>query len=143
RTTTEGVRLFAEPVREVEGLRGRKHAWGERTLHPGENLLAGIAGDLFDVRVECVPAAAEAFGFTVRGVPVVYDVRKQEIACKGRAAPLPPSDGKVRLRLLIDRGSFEVFGNDGRVALSVGVIPPDENRALEAFSRGGGTRLRS
>ena len=100
-------------------------------------------GDLFDIRAEFEPADAEAFGFTVRGVPVIYDVKKQEITCKDVTAPLKPEDGKVRLRLFVDRGSIEIYGNGGRVALSVGVIPADDNHSLEVFSRGGATRLRS
>jgi fructan beta-fructosidase len=143
RDTPEGLRLYAWPVKEVETLRGRKRSLADRTLGPGENLLRGISGDLFDLVAELEPGDAEAFGFTVRGVPVVYDVKKQEVVCRDKRAPLKPVEGRVRLRLLIDRGSIEAFGNDGRVALSVGVIPADDNRALETTSRGGKARLRS
>jgi len=27
---SDGVRLFAEPVREIDGLHGKKHAWADR-----------------------------------------------------------------------------------------------------------------
>ena len=141
--TADGVRMFAEPVQEIETLHAKKRAVADRTLKPGDNPLADVTGDLFDLRAEFEPGDAAAFGFTVRGVPVVYDVKKQEISCKGVTAPLKPEDGKVRLQLLVDRGSVEIFGNGGRVALSVGVIPADDNHSLEVFSRGGATRLRS
>ncbi len=141
--TADGVRMFAEPVKEIETLHAKKHEVGERMLKPGENPLADVHGDLFDVRTEFDPADAKTFGFSVRGVPVVYDVEKQEISCKDVKAPLKREDGKVRLRLLVDRGSIELFGNDGRVALSVGVFPADDDHSLEVFSRGGGVRLRS
>jgi fructan beta-fructosidase len=49
--------------------------------------------------------------------------------------------GRIRLRLLVDRGSIEIIGNNGRVALSVGVIPADENRALGLFAQGGTARV--
>ena len=143
RKTADGVRMFAEPVKEVESLHARKHAVAERVLKPGDNPLADASGDLFDIRAEFVPGDGAAFGFAIRGVPVVYDVKKQEITCKGVTAPLKPHEGKVRLQLLVDRGSVEIFGDGGRVALSVGVIPADDNHALEVFSRDGGTRLRS
>jgi sucrose-6-phosphate hydrolase SacC (GH32 family) len=68
---------------------------------------------------------------------VVYDVKKQELSCGKVAAPLKPIDGKVRLRLLVDRGSIEVFGNDGRVALSVGLPFSEDDRKLQVFARGG------
>jgi fructan beta-fructosidase len=143
RKTADGLRMFAEPVAEIESLHAKKHSVADRMLHPTENPLADLSGDLFDLRAEFEPADAEQFGFTIRGTPVVYDVKKQEISCKNVTAPLKSEDGKVRLRLLVDRGSMEIYGNDGRVALSVGVIPPDDNHSLELFSRGGATRLRS
>jgi fructan beta-fructosidase len=143
RPTPEGVRMFAEPVKEIETLHSKKHTWTDQMVKPQGNLLEKIHGDLFDIRAEFEPGDAAAFGFTIRGVPVVYDVRKKEISCKGKAAPLPPDGGKLRLRLLIDRGLFEVFGNDGRVALSIGVLPADGNKSLVLFSREGSTRVRS
>jgi fructan beta-fructosidase len=143
RTTPDGVRLFAEPVREIESLHGPKHAWADRVLQAGETFPTDVRGELFDVSAELEPDGAEAFGLTVRGVPVTYDVKKQELACGGKAAPLAASDGRVRLRLLVDRGSVEVFGNDGRVALSAGVRPAEGERSVAVFSRGGNTRLRS
>jgi fructan beta-fructosidase len=143
RKTSDGVRLFAEPVKEIETLHAKKHTIAEGTLKPGDNPLADVSSDLFDIRAEFSPADAKAFGFTLRGVPVLYDVAKQEISCKNVKAPLKPVEGKVRLRILVDRGSIEIFGNDGQVALSVGAIPADDNHALEVFSRGGATHLRS
>jgi fructan beta-fructosidase len=143
RTTEDGVRMCAEPVAEIASLRGRAHSWADRTIRPGENLLAGLAGDLFEIHAELAVAGADACGFTVRGVPVTYDVARHEVSCRGTTAPLRPRDDAVRLRLLVDRGSIEVFGDDGRVALSVGVIPHDEDHSLELFTRGGDTRVRS
>jgi fructan beta-fructosidase len=144
RKADDGVRLFAEPVKELESLRGKEHAVADRKLTPGgADPLAGVTGDLFDVAAEFEPGDAEAFGFTVRGVPVVYDVKKQEVSCGKAAAPLRPSDGKVRLRLLVDRGSVEAFGNDGRVALSAAATFPEDDHTLTAFVRGGDARLRS
>jgi fructan beta-fructosidase len=143
RTTADGARLFAVPVKEIERIRGKRHAWSDRVLRPGENLLAGVTSELFEIRVELEPAGAEVFGFTVRGVPVVYDVKKREISCARRSAPLSPVEGKVRLHLLVDRGSVEIFGNDGRVALSVGVVLGESAKAVEVFSRGGSPRLRT
>jgi fructan beta-fructosidase len=143
RKTADEVRMFAEPVKEIETLHAKKHTVAERMLKPGDNPLADVSGDLFDIRAEFAPAGAKTFGFNVRGVPVKYDVEKQEISCKNVKAPLKPVDGKVRLQLLVDRGSIEIFGNDGQVALSVASIPADDNHTLEVFSRGGATPLRS
>ena len=40
-----------------------------------------------------------------------------------------------------DAGSIEIFGNDGAVALSVGGILSEKERALTVFSRGGAAKV--
>ena len=140
RTTEEGPRLFANPVREIEKLHGKKHSLNGRTLQEGENPLADITGDLFDIRAEIAVGDAAQVGFTLRGVPVLYDVKQQQILCRDKAAPLKLEAGKIRLRLLVDRTSIEIFGNDGRVYMPMGIIAPDDNKTLELFARGGTAR---
>ena len=74
---------------------------------------------------------------------MVYDVRKQELVCKQVKAPLPLVDGELRLHVFLDKGSIEVFGGDGRAAVSVGAIPDDDDHAIGLFSRGGEAALRT
>jgi fructan beta-fructosidase len=140
RTTDEGIRMFAYPVREIESLYDKKHAWKDQPLPEGKNLLEGVTGELVDIRAEIEPGDAAEVGVTVRGTRVVYDAKKQTLSCKG-TAPLKPEGGKIRLRILVDRASVEVFGNDGRVYMPCGVIHPEENRALEVFAKGGAARV--
>ena len=52
RTTGQGLRMFAEPVREIESIHGRQHLWKDLRLTEGDNPLAGVAGDLFDIGAE-------------------------------------------------------------------------------------------
>ena len=66
----------------------------------------------------------------MRGIDIVYDAAKKTIDC-GVVAPLSPVDGKVSLRILADRGSVEVFGNHGRVAISRGVILDPKQTKVE------------
>ncbi len=141
RTTDEGPRLFALPVKEIEGLYEGKRHWENFGLGSGDNPLAGMKGELLDVSADVWAAGAAKVTFTLRGVPVVYDVKKQEVTCQGKSAPLKMREGAVRLRMLVDRGSVEVFGNDGRVALSVGVLVPPENQSLALGTAGGAVKV--
>jgi len=142
RSTEDGIRLFAVPVKEIEALHDRKHSWTDLTLKPGANPLAEVKGELFDFGAEFRPGGTEQIIFSVRGVPVVYDVKKGEVNCQGKAAPLKPrKDGSVRLQILVDRGSVEVFGNDGQVALSAGVLVPVDNRSLALSAKGGQAKV--
>jgi fructan beta-fructosidase len=140
RTTDEGIRMFCNPVREIENTHAKKHAWKDVVLRPDENPLAGISGDLFHIRARFKPGDAKEVGFVIRGIPVVYDVGKQELSCLKKSAPLKLADGAVRLEILVDRTSIEIFANDGRVYMPIGVIPADDDRSLRVLSTGGDAR---
>jgi len=143
RTTDEGIRMFAEPVEEIKKIHGKKRSWKGETLEPGQNLLGGIEGDLFHIIAEFSVGEAAEFGFVIRGTPVVYDVEKSEISCKGKKAQLKAEDGKIRLEILVDRTSVEIFGNAGRVYMPMGGILPEDNKTLGVFTKGGNTAIES
>jgi len=141
RRTTDGPRLFAQPVDEIEAIRGRRHAWAGLQLPEEGNPLAGISGDLFEIHAEIELRDAAQVGFNVRGIPVTYDTGRKQLSCLGSSAPLELQDGTVRLRILVDRTSIEIFANDGQVYMPMGIIPSDNCRSLDAFSRGGSARF--
>ncbi len=143
RTTPEGIRLCSWPVQEIETLYRWTYYWPDATLNPGENLLKRITGDLFDIHAEIAPDAATEISFVIRGIPVTYDVAAATLTYEGRTAPLPLVDGVLRLRLLVDRASLEIFGNDGLVALLIGVVLPDDDRTLRLYAEGGSATVRS
>ncbi|MHC4741109.1 MAG: GH32 C-terminal domain-containing protein [Planctomycetota bacterium] len=143
RTTDEGIRMFAEPVEEIENIHGKKKSWKGETLEPEQNLLEGIEGDLFHIIAEFEVGEQSEFGFVIRGTPVTYNVEKAQISCKGKNASLKPEDGKIRLEILVDRTSIEIFGNSGRIYMPIGGILPEENMTLETFTKGGDTLIDS
>lgn len=53
--------------------------------------------------------------------------------------PLP--DGSIRLRLLVDRSSVELFANDGRLTMSNLVFPDWESTGVSLFTTGGTATL--
>ena len=142
-TTEEGPRMFAEPIREIEKLHAKQWRWENKILKPAENLLSGISGKLFRIRAELKVGDVRQTGFVIRDIPVVYDVQKQQLSCQNKTAPLKPVDGKIRLELLVDRTSIEVFGNDGRIYMPIGVILAGNPKSLEIFTKGGDTEVQS
>jgi fructan beta-fructosidase len=141
RRTDEGVRMFAEPVKELDALHGRKHAWRELSLGSAAAALKTVRDELLDIRAELDVAKADSLGLAIRGVPVRYDAKAQQVVCEKVSAPLAPVGGRVKLRILADRGSIEVFGNSGRVAMSIGVLPQQGKPPLEAVGKGDGRFL--
>ena len=55
--------------------------------------------------------------------------------------PLEPINGHVKLRLLVDRISVEVFGNDGQATMSNYFKPPKDNTSLALTAIGGRCKL--
>jgi len=70
-------------------------------------------------------------------VELTYDVNERRLTCLDKTAPLAPVEGVVRLELLVDRTSIEIFGSDGRVYMPMGVIPPDAEKSLHIFAEAG------
>ena len=143
RSTPAGPRLFAWPVEESESLRLMLHAFADIRVVPDENPLEDISGELFDIEAEIDLGDVQECGFVVRGIPVTYKVERHEIACGTQKSPLAAEDNVIRLRLLADRGSIEIFGNAGQMAVSAAAAPAADNRSLEFFVHGGRARVRS
>ena len=141
-STDEGPRMRMNPVKELETLRANTHEWTDLTLKAGENPLAGITGDLFDVEVEFQPAADTETLFDLRGEKVVYDARNQRLSCGNVRTPLKPRKGFIQLRILLDRTSIEVFANGGRVYIPRCIVPKDDNRSLSASCGRGQVKVR-
>lgn len=141
RTTGAGPRLYANPAREIEKLRVKTHRVAVQGLEPGANPLAAIPGELFDLTIEFEPGKASRVTVRVRDLPVVYDVQAREVICRDRKGPLAPVDGRVRLRLLVDRVSVEIFGNEGQLYMPMTAVPEKPERGLALSAEGGAAQI--
>jgi fructan beta-fructosidase len=99
--------------------------------------------DAFDLSTELDPNKAKKITFDLRGTKLVYDVAKQTLTCKDVTAPVkmtsPENDSSPKhltLRVLVDRGSIEVFADGGMVAMSIAAIPDEKNRKVELHVEG-------
>lgn len=144
RTTPQGIRLFREPVRELELLRGRVHEWHDTDLATDGDPLATLKGDLFEIQADLEPGPDAEVTFTIRGQTVTYSAAKGTIVALGKEAPVALEDGRLRLQILVDRTSIEVFANSGRVVLSSCFLPDamDQSLGLSATGRATARSLR-
>ena len=104
---------------------------------------SGIEGELFDVEAELEVGDAKQLGLVVRGEEIVYDVERERLIFDGNDAPLKPVDGRIRLRVIVDRTSVEIFANDGRIYMPCQLRADDDNKSLALFARGGTARATS
>jgi fructan beta-fructosidase len=68
-------------------------------------------------------------------------VTKQQLTCQGKTAPLKPVDGKIRLEILVDRMSIEIYANGGLVYTPIGVNLTSRPATVQFVSQGGDTLI--
>lgn len=155
------LRLCQTPVRELHQLRGQKETHRDTSL--GENpLLLPVQSQSYEILVEFQPGSATEVGLRVlkngeqqttigyhsKSASLFVDRTKSGIvdyhpAFPGKhSGPLQPdSRGNIRLRVLVDRCSVEVFGNDGETVITDLVFPDEDSRKLELYAIGGDATL--
>lgn len=119
RSTPEGIRMFTWPIAEVATLHGASASVRDRKLAPGEHLASERRGELLDVSLVADADAASVVELSVRGVAIRVDAAKGRVECGAWAAPVQLAEKKVKLRVLVDRASLEIFANDGEVAMLI------------------------
>ncbi len=116
RTTADGVRLFMEPVKEVESLREKLlFASKERfSISPSEPQSLVPSTRLLEMEVTFEPTDDAELNFSCFGNTFRYSAAKKTFG----ELPVGTVDGKVKLRFFVDTVSFEVFANDGAAAFA-------------------------
>jgi fructan beta-fructosidase len=133
RRTPEGLRISFSPVPEIERLRLRPRELKNPTIAEANDALAEASAELMDIDLDLSPGESGKVALSVRGFDVEYDPASRRLSCHGKRVVLAPNDGRLRLRLLIDRGVIELFANDGRLGMTfAGPMDPAANVRLRA-----------
>ncbi|MBR5626157.1 MAG: GH32 C-terminal domain-containing protein, partial [Thermoguttaceae bacterium] len=124
RTTPDGIRLCTNPVVELESLRGdslRKTdiALGEKTEIPI------FDDELLDLVMTVKPGNAKKLTFDIRGQKFEFLLDEKQVVSGDVIAPAAPIDGKLTVRVLMDRMSMELFVNDGLTQIAQCFVPED------------------
>lgn len=141
-------------VKEVELLRDTKNMLyqtsNKKVSSTDVNILRGVSGIRYDLEGEFTLGTAKEFGFKLRqgsGKELIfkYNTETQKMYVDGRNAgphvnsgdfsyTLKPLDGnKVKLRIIIDQGAVEAFGNDGEANISTALYQENSNIGMEFF----------
>ncbi|MCF0233702.1 MAG: glycoside hydrolase family 32 protein, partial [Thermoguttaceae bacterium] len=133
-STPEGPRLRVNPVEEVATLRDKRIEMSESADDDAKIFTATEPGpanyDYLDMRFTLKKATGDTkFDLEFRGRKISLDCAAGTITCEGVVAPLKVIDGRVELRVILDRTSIEVFANDGLSQIAKCFVPEDENAA--------------
>lgn len=165
RTVNGQLRLTSKPVDSLKSLRQRRPATAAGiTVRSTSIPLIGSAtkGKALDVEATFSLRDAERFGLKVRtsttGEETIigYDATTQELYVDRtrsgstdfnstfpgvQTAPLKPDNGKVKLRILVDWSSIEVFGGNGEAVITDQIFPDPASQGIQVFAENGSVRL--
>ena len=128
----QGLRISRLPVKELEKL--RKKAVVEKKdieIESGVDLLDGSEGELFDLlcEIDLGPQNNPEIELNIRGKILKYD--------RGFLLNLVRKS-TIKLRVLIDRSSIEVFVDEGQYCETHAFKPEDENKKVTLKVNGKG-----
>jgi len=144
RSTPSGMRLFRNPVKEIEKLYTDTNQWDEITVGTANDKahLGGLKPDLMDMTCVFSPGKADKVTFNIRGVAVRYSQAAGKIRITNNAGIVGESvvdagqdkKGRVKFRVLFDRTSFEIFVNDGIAAATINCVPKNKDLSIAGTS---------
>jgi fructan beta-fructosidase len=159
------IEVVQRPIRQLDTLRqDPAYELNDSTIPEGTRALGrGATGKALDILVDFDLKTAEKFGLKVRtgnGEETVigYDVAASELYVDRtrsgnvgfsrdfpgvQRAPLTARDGDVRLRILVDWSSVEVFAENGERVITDQIFPSGTSEGVELFSEGGDATLDS
>ena len=144
RQFADGIRLCRMPVHEIELLRRATRRFDGTRLEPGAKFKPGARGDLFDIEANVeFSLNTEELVVSLHGIELRYSASEGAFSCLGQKIPAPAPEGRLQLRLLVDRTSLELFFPPGRVSASFCFLPKPRDAPLELSVQGGGATVSS
>ena len=156
KTTPAGLRLVQQPAAILATLRGERFAWSGQNVQELNTALKAKAGTGYELQTSITLGDAQKIEWKLLAsdgawTTVGYDRAKGEIYLDrtrsgnvafskdfpGRiTAPLTLPAGVLKLRIIVDRSTLEVFAQDGLVAMTDLTYPPAGANNIEFTTEG-------
>lgn len=117
------LKLCRTPIKAIKQLRHSPKVWDDISLDNSKEPLI-INGEVLEVVATIDIGKAKGFKVDIRGEELVYSNGVLQLGDK--YAKLSESD-QIQLQILIDRGSIEVFANDGEISFTKLFFPNPDN----------------
>ncbi|BDR54356.1 beta-fructofuranosidase [Bombiscardovia apis] len=153
--TLAGDHLRTLPIREFDQLDEDKQDFGaiELGVNESRDLVADAQTADIEMEIDLAHSQAERIGLEIHRTSngdhtlVCYDDQLERVVLdrhantygdRGyRTAPLDKSEGKLKLRIIVDRGSVEVYVNDALEVISSYSFPAEGPRAIRLVAESG------
>jgi beta-fructofuranosidase len=124
---------------EFESLRRNGRTFPPRPLGNEPMVLEGVRGDAIELQAEFTADDSSTFGFEVRrsaaGKAAAIVTFQRGMLSVGNVRTYVGNSDRVKVRLFVDKRCFEVYVNDGAVALYTALDAAPEDRGIAVFAR--------
>jgi len=138
-----GLRIHRQPVDELTFLYDKRVYHDCFTLKPGMNPLKDLKEAICDIQLEAEMISASVIGIRIYGQEVCYMPGRHTLSALERKAVLHSDSGRITLRIIVDRTSIEVFGNEGAVSMSSCFLPATDSTGFDLFAKDGNAVIKN
>lgn len=118
RTTAEGIRLFCEPVREIELLHDKIHKWENISGEDANKELKALKGDLFHIKMNAEITHGLGLELLYNGNPVVFFDGNYNRFNNAPYICDKPGIFRFDIEVILDRTSVEAYIGKGKLFIS-------------------------
>ena len=135
KTTPDGLRVYREPIKEIEKLHTKQLTWPDQTLKDGGTLPLASHGDLYRLKAEVSISAGAKLIVNLRGVDVAFTSKTIESGPSHADA----RDEVKEIEILLDRASVECYVNHGEISSTRYILPPTQGISIRV--EGGSVKI--
>ncbi len=159
----DGLHLIQKPVPEIQVLRKAGETCHDLFVSAEKHAVIPLKGSLMELNLEAEFEGDAGLELMIlhseADRTIIYYDPQSEILSADRThsgesdfsasfpavqeAPLKMKNRLIRLQLLLDSSSIELFGNDGECAITGLIFPQPEESVLRVASRGGRVHVKS
>jgi sucrose-6-phosphate hydrolase SacC (GH32 family) len=133
RSTPEGVRLFCEPIEEIEKLHTEGASWTDLSVEGANSKLAEFSSDLYHLKMDIEIEHRFTFKINFRGNDILhYDGNFNRF----NGAPYicdSPGNFRFNIEMLIDKTSMEAYLGKGKLFISEQLKEDQTGDGLKIF----------
>ncbi|EKN69733.1 SacC2 [Neobacillus bataviensis LMG 21833] len=158
-----GVRVIQKVVSEINVIRNGSESYKDLTIESNQTKTFTMVSPLIEVNIAFEKQTSTSFGIVFQSsndekIGIRYDVEKElllvdrtkagensfsESFSTVQEAPLKMENDRIKLQIIIDASSIEVFANDGKAALTSLIFPNRPYEQMALFSNEGSTLVSS